>query len=46
MEGNNQISQLHDLQETLKQRLGELRGEPQTPNQDFSNSPILHPQNV
>lgn len=46
MEGNNQISQLHDLQETLKQRLGELRGEPQTPNQDFSNSPILHPQNI
>lgn len=47
MEGNNQIEKLHDLQETLKQRLSELRGESQeTPNKDYSNSPLLHPQNM
>lgn len=47
MEGNNQIEKLHDLQETLKQRLSELRGDSQeTPNKDYSNSPLLHPQNM
>lgn len=47
MEGNNQIEKLHDLQETLKQRLSELRGDSQeTPNRDYSNSPLLHPQNM
>lgn len=47
MEGNNQIEKLHDLQETLKQRLSELRGDSQeTLNKDYSNSPLLHPQNM
>lgn len=47
MEDNNQFDQLHDLQELLKQRLNELRGESQqTPNKDYSNSPLLHPQNM
>lgn len=47
MEGNNQFEKLHELQQTLKDRLNEIRGEGiQTPNKDFSNSPLLHPQNL
>ena len=47
MEGNNQIEKLHELQTMLKERLNELQSESsQTPNKDFSNSPLLHPQNT
>lgn len=47
MEGNNQIEKLHELQTILKERLNELQSESsQTPNKDFSNSPLLHPKNT
>lgn len=47
MEGNNQIEKLHELQTMLKERLNELQSESsQTPNKDFNNSPLLHPQNT
>lgn len=47
MEGNNQIEKLHELQTILKERLNELQSESsQTPNKDFSNSQLLHPQNT
>ena len=47
MEGNNQFEQLHDLQEMLKEKMSQLRGDSiETPNKDFSNSPLLHPQNL
>lgn len=47
MEGNNQFEQLHDLQKMLKEKMSELRGDAkETPNKDFTNSPLLHPQNI
>lgn len=47
MEGNNQFEQLHDLQQVLKEKIKELRGEcTETPNSNFANSPLLHPQNL
>jgi hypothetical protein len=47
MEGNNQFEQLHDLQKILKEKMSELRGDAkETPNKDFTNSPLLHPQNI
>ena len=47
MEGNNQFDKLHELQESLKEKLSELRGESiQTPNTNFTNSEIRHLQNT
>lgn len=47
MEGNNQFDRLHELQESLKEKLNELRGESiQTPNTNFTNSEIRHLQNT
>ena len=47
MEGNNQFDKLHELQESLKEKLSELRGESiQTPNTNFTNSEIRHLQNA
>ena len=47
MEGNNQFEKLHELQEMLKNKLSDLRGEAsQPPNKEFANSPLLHPQNI
>lgn len=47
MEGNNQFEKLHELQEMLKNKLSDLRGEAvQPPNKEFTNSPLLHPQNI
>ena len=47
MEGNNQFDKLHELQESLKEKLSELRGESiQTPNTNFINSEIRHLQNT
>ena len=47
MEGNNQFDKLHELQELLKEKLNELRGESiQTPNTNFTNSEIRHLQNT
>lgn len=47
MEGNNQFDKLHELQESLKEKLSELRGESiQTPNANFTNSEIRHLQNT
>ena len=47
MEGNNQFDKLHELQESLKKKLSELRGESiQTPNTNFTNSEIRHLQNT
>jgi len=44
MEGNNQFEQLHDLQNTLKERLKEIKSAENTAV-DYS-SPMLHPQNL
>ena len=47
MEGNNQFDKLHELQESLKEKLSGLRGESiQTPNTNFTNSEIRHLQNI
>ena len=47
MEGNNQFDKLHELQESPKEKLSELRGESiQTPNTNFTNSGIRHLQNT
>lgn len=47
MEGNNQFDKLHELQESLNEKLSELRGESiQTPNTNFTNSEIRHLQNT
>ena len=47
MEGNNQFDKLHELQESLKEKLSGLRGESiQTPNTNFTNSEIRHLQNT
>ena len=47
MEGNNQFDKLHELQESLKEKLSELRGESiQTPNTNFTNYEIRHLQNT
>lgn len=45
MEGNNQFEKLHELQDLLKQRLSEIR-EADKPKNDYSNSPLLHPENL
>lgn len=47
VEGNNQFEQLHDIQQLLKQRMGELRSDAQDlPNKEYQNSPLLHPENL
>lgn len=45
MEGNNQYDQLHELQEMLKNKMRNIRGESDNTT-DYTNSPMLHPQNI
>jgi hypothetical protein len=45
MEGNNQIDKLPELRELLKDRLSELKDEASSQS-DFTNSPMMHPENV
>lgn len=45
MEGNNQYEQLHELQDMLKERLQYIKNGEDSKS-DFSNSPIIHKENL
>lgn len=45
MEGNNQYEQLHELQDMLKERLQYIKNGEDSKS-DFSNSPIMHKENL
>ena len=45
MEGNNQYEQLHELQDMLRERLQYIKNGEDSKS-DFSNSPIMHKENL